>query len=57
MDDTTQPTKGETKTKLAPTSLKDVVGRLAVKGSPRTLEEMEAAIEAEVRERHRRGRY
>jgi AbrB family looped-hinge helix DNA binding protein len=35
----------------------DVFGSLAYKGPPKTIEEMNAGIEAEVRRRHARGRY
>jgi AbrB family looped-hinge helix DNA binding protein len=35
----------------------DVFGCLRYEGPPKTLEEMDAAIEAEVRRRHARGRY
>lgn len=35
----------------------DVAGSLAYKGRPKTIEEMNASIEAEVRRRHARGRY
>jgi AbrB family looped-hinge helix DNA binding protein len=39
------------------TRLEDVAGCLPYKGKPKTIAEMEAAIETEVRERHDRGRY
>lgn len=42
---------------LAPTRPEDVRGMLAYKGKPKTIEEMNAGIEAEVRRRHARGRY
>lgn len=35
----------------------DVAGSLRYEGSPKTIEEMDAAITAEVRRRHARGRY
>jgi AbrB family looped-hinge helix DNA binding protein len=35
----------------------DVRGMLAYKGKPKTLEEMDEAITAEVKRRHARGRY
>jgi AbrB family looped-hinge helix DNA binding protein len=35
----------------------DVRGMLAYKGTPKTLEEMDAGIVAEVKRRHARGRY
>ena len=41
----------------APTRIEDVAGRLKVDGPARTLKEMEAAIDAEVKERRGRGRY
>jgi len=40
-----------------PTRPEDVAGMLAYDGRPKTLEEMEAGIAAEVRRRHARGRY
>lgn len=40
-----------------PTRMEDVFGMLKYDGPPKTLEEMEAGIAAEVRERHARGRY
>lgn len=40
-----------------PTRHEDVAGMLAYKGRPKTIEEMDAGIEAEVRRRHARGRY
>lgn len=42
---------------FAPTKIEDVFGCLPYKGPPRTIEEMDASIEAEVRRRHARGRY
>jgi len=40
-----------------PSRLADVVGCLPVKGSARSIEEMDAAIAAELRDRRDRGRY
>lgn len=40
-----------------PTRLEDVFGMLKYKGPPVSIEDMEKAIEAEVRRRHARGRY
>src|SRR5438067_11459277 len=40
-----------------PTRPEDVAGMLAYKGRSKTLEEMDAAITAEVKRRHARGRY
>jgi AbrB family looped-hinge helix DNA binding protein len=40
-----------------PSRLDDLVGSLRVKGSARTIEEMDAAIDAELRDRRDRGRY
>jgi AbrB family looped-hinge helix DNA binding protein len=40
-----------------PTKIDDVFGCLKYEGPAKTIEEMDAAIEAEVRERHARGRY
>jgi AbrB family looped-hinge helix DNA binding protein len=42
---------------FAPTRPEDVTGMLAYRGRPKTLEEMDAAITAEVRRRHASGRY
>ena len=42
---------------FAPTRPEDVAGMLAYRGRPKTLEEMDAAITAEVKRRHARGRY
>jgi AbrB family looped-hinge helix DNA binding protein len=42
---------------FAPTDPNEVRGMLAYRGKAKTLEEMEAGIEAEVRRRHARGRY
>lgn len=39
------------------TTFEDVRGMLKYKGPPKTLEEMDAAITAEVKRRHARGRY
>jgi AbrB family looped-hinge helix DNA binding protein len=39
------------------TKPEDVRGMLAYKGKPKTLEEMDAGIVAEVKRRHARGRY
>ena len=41
----------------APTRLDDIVGCLRVKGPARTIEEMDSAIDAELRDRRDRGRY
>jgi len=35
----------------------EVAGMLAYKGPPKTIEEMDAGIEAEIRRRHARSRY
>ena len=40
-----------------PTRPEDVFGMLKYKGPPRTIEEMDASIVAEVKRRHARGRY
>jgi len=40
-----------------PTRLEDVIGCLPYKGKPKTLSQMNKAIEAAVKERHGRGRY
>lgn len=40
-----------------PTCVEDVFGMLNYKGKPKTIEEMDAAIVAEVKRRHARGRY
>ncbi|HEX6833131.1 MAG TPA: hypothetical protein VF132_06315 [Rudaea sp.] len=40
-----------------PTQIKDVYGASSYKGPPVSIEQMDAAIEAEVRRRHARGRY
>ena len=42
---------------FAPTRPEDVAGMLAYCGPPKTLEEMDAAITAEVKRRRARGRY
>ena len=42
---------------FAPTRPDDVAGMLAYRGRPKTLEEMDAAITAEVKRRRARGRY
>ena len=42
---------------FAPTRPEDVAGMLARAGPPKTLEEMDAAIAAEVKRRHACGRY
>ncbi len=42
---------------FAPRRPEDVRGMLAYKGKPKTLEDMDAAIEAELRRRHARRRY
>jgi len=42
---------------FAPTRSEDVAGMLAYRGPPKTLEEMDAAITAELKRRHARGRY
>jgi AbrB family looped-hinge helix DNA binding protein len=42
---------------FAPTRPENVAGMLAYRGPPKTLEEMDAAITAEVRRRRARGRY
>ena len=42
---------------FAPTRPEDVAGMLAYRGPPKTLEEMDAAITAEVKRRRARGRY
>jgi AbrB family looped-hinge helix DNA binding protein len=42
---------------FAPTRPEDVAGMLAYRGRPKTLEEMNAAITAEIKRRHARGRY
>ncbi|MGA9866070.1 MAG: AbrB family transcriptional regulator [Acetobacteraceae bacterium] len=42
---------------FAPTKMEDVFGCLPYDGPPRTIEEMNASIEAEVMRRHARGRY
>jgi AbrB family looped-hinge helix DNA binding protein len=40
-----------------PTRLDDLVGSLQVKGSARSIEEMNSTIDAELRDRRDRGRY
>jgi AbrB family looped-hinge helix DNA binding protein len=40
-----------------PTRLDDLVGSLPVKGTARSIEEMNSAIDAELRDRRDRGRY
>jgi AbrB family looped-hinge helix DNA binding protein len=40
-----------------PTRHEDVAGMLAYTGPPKTIEEMDAGIEAEVKRRHACGRY
>ena len=42
---------------FAPTRPEDVAGILAYRGPPKTLDEMDAAITAEVKRRRVRGRY
>ena len=42
---------------FAPTRPEDVAGMLAYRGSPKTVEEMDAAVTAEARARRARGRY
>jgi AbrB family looped-hinge helix DNA binding protein len=42
---------------FAPSRPEDVAGMLVYRGPPKTLGEMGAAITAEVRRRHARGRY
>jgi len=42
---------------FAPSRLEDVAGCLRYTGKARTLAQMEAAVGAEVRRRHARGRY
>lgn len=42
---------------VPPTRSEDVAGILKYSGPPKTLEEMDAAITAEVKRRHARGRY
>jgi AbrB family looped-hinge helix DNA binding protein len=42
---------------FAPTRPEDVAGMLAYRGRPKTLEEMDAAITAEAKQRRARGRY
>ena len=44
-------------TDFAPTRPEDVFGCLSYKGKPKTLEQMDAGIAAEVKLRHARGRY
>jgi hypothetical protein len=40
-----------------PSRIEDVVGCLRYSGKPKTLGQMDAAIKAEVKARHDRGRY
>jgi hypothetical protein len=42
---------------FAPTRPEDVAGMLAYRGPPKTLEAMDAALTAELKRRHARGRY
>jgi hypothetical protein len=42
---------------FAPTQPEDVAGMLPDRGLPKTLEEMYAAMTAQVKRRHARGRY
>ena len=42
---------------FAPTRPEEVAGMLAYRGRPKTIEEMDAAIAAEVKRRRARGRY
>jgi hypothetical protein len=42
---------------FAPTRPEDVAGMLVYRGPPKTLEEMDTAITAEVTRRRARGRY
>jgi AbrB family looped-hinge helix DNA binding protein len=58
---TVEDTKDGVLLKAAPlfpaTRPEDVAGMLAYKGAPKSLDDMKAGIEAEVRRRHARGRY
>jgi hypothetical protein len=47
----------EPKAVFAPTRPEDVRGSLRYEGPPKTIEEMDAGIVAEVKRRHARGRY
>ncbi len=40
-----------------PTRLEDLIGSLRVNGSARSIQEMDSAIDAELRDRRDRGRY
>ena len=42
---------------FAPTTYEEVFGSLRYTGPPKTLEDMEAAIDAEIKDRRARGRY
>ena len=42
---------------FAPMRPEDVAGMLGYRGPPKTTEEMDAAITAEIKRRHARGRY
>lgn len=42
---------------FTPTRPEDVAGMLAYRGRPRTIEEMDSAITAEIKRRRARGRY
>ncbi len=42
---------------FAPTRPEDVFGRLVYTGPPKSIEEMDAGITAELKARHARGRY
>ncbi len=44
-------------TAFAPTRPEDVFGSLPAKGSPKSIEEMEAGIATEAKRRYARGRY
>jgi len=53
----TEPLTTTKPTPFAPTKPEDVFGCLAFNGPPKTLEEMDAAIAAMVKQRHAHGRY
>ena len=57
VEDTPQGVLLKTAPLFKPTRPEDVFGMLKYKGPPRTIEEMDASIVAEVKRRHARGRY
>jgi hypothetical protein len=57
IEETSEDNLSKAETLFSPTRIEDVFGSIPYKGPPKTLADMDAAITAEAKHRHARGRY